>query len=361
MKNWLNNLFILCTLSLVLFACEKDEERVIVKSGTAPALTASSNKLVLEEAKAGNEAVTLNWSASDFSYKAAVNYTLQFDLKGNNFAAPAEMVVGGGLLQKKLTVGELNTLLNRLPVAAFKENAVEVRVKASVSNLVEPAYSNVTEITVTPYLTEPPYATLYMIGDATDAGWDNTKAIAMLRDPNDLFKFTFTGNFNAGNLKFLGKRGSWAPMYGAGTGNALAFRETEADADPASIQMTAGYKTVTVDLRNNTYSVTAYDASAKPTYPNIGIIGSFSGWGTDVLMNKTANNPHYWTLEHTFTTDVEMKFRLAGDWGTNWGAPAGEQEKLFNRTGGDNLKIPAGTYLIVFNDLTSNYIFIKKP
>lgn len=360
MKNWITKYFTLVIASLALMSCEKDEDMVFFKEGTTPVLSASTSSTVLNEDNAKEEAVTLTWTPSDFGYQAAVNYTLEMDMKGNDFAAPVSVNLGSGT-KKTFTVEELNSLVNRLEIKAFESNNIDMRIVASVSPKVNAAMSKVITMNITPYLTEPPYATLYMIGDATDAGWDNNNAIAMLRDPNDLFKFTYTGKFKAGNLKFLGKRGSWAPMYGAGENNTLAFRATEGDPDPASIMIQSeGYKTVTLDLRSNTYSITEFDASSKPTYSAIGIIGSFNGWSADVLMNKTAFNPHYWTLEHTFTEDVEMKFRLEGNWGTNWGAPAGDQEKLFNNTGGDNIKVAAGTYLIVFNDLSNKYIFIKK-
>ncbi|WP_439882562.1 SusE domain-containing protein [Pontibacter sp. MBLB2868] len=366
MKNWLNKSFIFIVASLALMSCEKDEEMVFVSDGTAPALTVSSTSVELTEAKAAQEAVKLTWTPSDFGYQAAVNYLLEADLKGNNFATPVTMELGSDT-EETFTVQQLNTLVNKLDIRAFNPNDIDMRIRASVSPNITPVYSNVVTMSVVPYLTEPPYATLYMVGDATDAGWDNTKAIAMLRDPADLFKFTYTGKFKADYFKFLGKRGSWAPMYGAGANNTLVFRETEADTDPASIQITSeGYKTVTVDLRSNTYTISDYNASAKPTYASIGIIGSFKPdattdvWSKIVPMNKTSFNPHYWTIEYTFANDVEMKFRIEPNWDSNWGAPAGEQEKLFNKAGGENIKLSAGTYMIVFNDLTGNYLFIKK-
>ncbi|MFD2512323.1 SusE domain-containing protein [Pontibacter locisalis] len=366
MKNWLNKSFIFLFASLALMSCEKDEDMVFVSEGTAPALTVSANSVVLEEDNADNNALKLTWTPADFGYQAAVNYVLEMDMKGNNFAAPVTAELGTDT-EETFTVAQLNTLVNRLDIKAFNPNEIDMRVRASISPKIESPVSAVKTLTITPYLTEPPYATLYMVGDATDAGWNNGDAIAMLRDPNDLFKFTYTGKLKPGYFKFLGKRGGWAPMFGAGANNTLVFRETEADPDPASIQIqTEGYKTVTVDLRNNTYSITDYDASTKPVYNSIGIIGSFKPdattdvWSKIVPMNKSSFNPHYWTVEYTFADDVEMKFRIASGWDSNWGAPAGEQEKLFNKAGGDNIIIPAGTYFIVFNDLTANYLFIKK-
>ncbi len=362
MKNWINKYFLFFFASLALMSCEKDEEMVFVnEQGTAPVLTASKSNVVLTENQATTEAIVLSWTASDFGYDAAVNYVLQIDIKGNAFKSPMEVAIGSAL-SKTFTVNELNTLLNKLPITAFKENQIEARVKATISPSIAPVFSAVKGFVAVPYLKEPPYKTVYMVGAAVDAGWNEKNPIAMLRDPNDLFKFTYTGKFRADHFKFLGQPGKWAPMWGAGPNNTLLFRETEGDADVPTIQIaTEGYYTVTIDLRNNTYSVTPYDASSKPTYSSLGIIGTFTNWSTDVLMNKTAFNPHYWTVEYTFAEEANMKIRVAGDWGKNWGAQAGAEERLYNKAGGEDIKkIAPGTYLIIFNDLTENYLIIKK-
>ncbi|MFD2999381.1 SusE domain-containing protein [Pontibacter toksunensis] len=360
MKTWINRVFILTLCSFALISCEKDEERVTLRVGTAPVLTASTTNMVLLEEDAANDALTLSWNEADFGFDAAVNYVLEVDMKGNDFAAPVTADLGNNN-EKTFTVAQLNTLVNKLDIRAFEPNELDMRIRASVSPNVTPVLTNSVTLSLTPYLTEPPYKTLYLIGAATDAGWDNTKAIAMLRDPSNLFMFTYTGKFKADQFKILGQRGSWAPSWGNGENGVLTFRETEGDPDPANIVIPSeGYYTVTVNLRNNTFTVVPYDASSKATYASIGIIGSFNGWGGIIPMEKSAFNPHYWTLEHTFEEDAELKFRIAPDWSVNWGAPAGTEDKLFNTTGNENIKIPAGTYKIIFNDLTGNYLFISQ-
>lgn len=363
MKTWIHPLFALCVLSLALFSCEKDEERLVLSAGTAPALTASRSSLELQEEQADDDALTLNWTASDFGYPAAVKYTLQLDLKGNNFAAPIVVDMTGRELSRKFAVREINTLLNRLPVTAFSENEIEARMVASVSAHVDAVNSNVITIKATPYLTEPPYATLYMVGDATEFEWDNQKATPMYRSEEDVFIYTFTGPLKAGNLKFLGERGKWAPMWGNAGSDALVFREKEADPDPASFAVaTAGYYTVNVDLRNMRFSMAPYNATGARTFASVGIIGAFNGWGDIVPMKSTAFNPHAWSLEHTFDADTELKFRHAPNWDVNWGTDQGKETDPFGKgkQGGENMKVSAGTYQILFNDLTGHYVFIKK-
>ena len=47
MNTIINKLFILSILVLTLFSCEEEGERVILAPGTAPALTASAENVVL--------------------------------------------------------------------------------------------------------------------------------------------------------------------------------------------------------------------------------------------------------------------------------------------------------------------------
>jgi hypothetical protein len=362
MKNWINKIGLLFVCSLALWSCEKDEDRAILRVGSAPALTASSTALVLEEESAAEEVVSFTWTPSDFGYNAAVSYVLQVDLAGNNFAAPAEEELGTDL-QRAFTVGEFNSIVNRLEITGFEENELEVRVRAEVSDLVEPVYSNAVPVTVTPYLSGPPYPTLYLVGDATENDWDNTRATPMFRSGDDLFLYTYTGRLEAGNVKFLGELGAWAPQWGTNDSGELVFRETEADADPGSIVVPAtGFYTLQLDSRNSTYSLEPYDAAGAETFPSIGIIGGFNGWADIEPMTNSALNPHIWSIDYTFAEDTELKFRHAPNWDRNWGAPAGSEAALYNVAvqGGPNIQVAAGTYMILFNDLTGEYTFLLQ-
>lgn len=365
MKTWINQFFILCVLSLTLFSCDKDEERLILKEGTAPVLTASSTSMVLQEEDAAKDALTLNWTASDYGYQAAVNYILQLDMKGNDFKAPVEAEMGS-VLTKKFTVRELNSLLNRLPVKAFDNNEIEARIISSISPDLTAVNSNVITLNVSPYLTEPPYATVYMVGEATEFGWDNGKPTPMYRSEQDVFIYTYTGPLKGGPLKFLGEPGKWAPQWGNDGSGGVAFRETEADPDPGTFNVpSTGYYTVNLDLRNMSFSITPFNASGARTFESIGIIGGLTetnNWERIVPMESTAFNPHAWKLEYTFAADTELKFRHAPNWDVNWGTDQGKEADLFGKgkQGGENIRMSAGTYLILFNDLTGHYVFIKK-
>jgi starch-binding outer membrane protein SusE/F len=104
---------------------------------------------------------------------------------------------------------------------------------------------------------------LYLIGDATPAGWDAGAAIALTQSSPHIFTITTTLNATGG-LKFLEVQGQWAPMYGTndkGTSKQglLVYRPTETVADPTSIPApsTAGQYLITVDLTTMKYTVVA--------------------------------------------------------------------------------------------------------
>ncbi len=102
---------------------------------------------------------------------------------------------------------------------------------------------------------------LFILGDATTAGWSADDALPMALV--EAYVFTLTTDLAAdANYKFITDPGNWAPMYGAVDGEneeegELIYRPTEGDPDPPAIHnITAGTKTITCDLKNLTYTVT---------------------------------------------------------------------------------------------------------
>ncbi len=372
MKNWLNKISVLCLVSLALVSCEKDGEQVQVSVGDAPALTASATTVVLAEAQADDAALTmtwtplnLKWSDATVSHNTAVKYTLQFDTEEDNFASP-EVVEVGSSLEKTFTHGEMNALLNRMELESGKASKVVVRLFPHVGDNQTPVYSNPIAMSVTPWLDKPKFATVYMVGDATDNGWSNPGGTPMFRSESNPFLFTYTGYLKKGMLKFVQIDGQWAPQWGsdaAGTG--VAFRATEQDPDPGVFNIPAdGYYTANLNLRSMTFTLTPYNAAGAKTFTSIGIIGPFTDWSSIIPMTNSPFNPHYWSLEHTFAAPTQMKFRWNTNWDENWGPAEGKESGIYGlglpQGAGKNIEVAAGTYRIIFNDLTGNYVLIKK-
>ncbi|WP_187263749.1 SusE domain-containing protein [Pontibacter beigongshangensis] len=363
MKKQIHHIVCLLVCSLTLWACDKDEEMTIAQPGTIPSLTATQTNLELAEDLGARDAVTFTFTTSDFNYAAAVRYNLQFAKEDDTNFESASTVALNNRTVKTFTVAELNAIANEIGLPTFSPALMRVRVKADISDKFAAVYSDPLLITVTSYLSAPPYSTLYMVGIATEFAGDAAKATPMFRTEEDVFIYTFTGRFRAGELKFIGELGKLAPMYGNNGSDGLQFREAEADPDPAPFVIPAeGYYTVTLSLRDNSLTIEPYNAASAPTYNAIGIIGAFNGWSDELpLMTKSTFNPHLWDLEQTFEAETEMKFRIKEGWSVNWGAN-GEPTSLYGTGGQDkaNLMIPAGTYRILFNDLTGEYLFLEK-
>jgi hypothetical protein len=92
---------------------------------------------------------------------------------------------------------------------------------------------------------------------------------------------------------------------------------------------------------------------------SIGMIGAFSGWSTDVVMNTT-NNVTFTLTGYTIPMTGAVKFRQfdfdpQNPWAINWGSssfPTGTGTQ-----GGADIPVPAGTYDITFDITTGDYSF----
>ena len=72
--------------------------------------------------------------------------------------------------------------------------------------------------------------------------------------------------------------------------------------------------------------------------------------------------PHNWYARATLTADTELKFRANHKWDVNWGGDGSaeiDEEKYYVTPGGDNIKVPAGTYDFYLNDITGNWSIAK--
>ncbi|MFO7999582.1 MAG: SusE domain-containing protein [Bacteroidales bacterium] len=106
---------------------------------------------------------------------------------------------------------------------------------------------------------------LYLLGNATTAGWDNVNALPLTREAPGIFSIVTTltaGEDNA--FKFIAVPGQWAPQYGTdgeGTWESgkLVFRPTESEPDPPNLPAppNTGSYLIEVNLSNLTYTLTA--------------------------------------------------------------------------------------------------------
>ena len=144
--------------------------------------------------------------------------------------------------------------------------------------------TNAKTITLAEILVTPP-DNLYLVGDATEAGWSPTNNnTPLFKDPNEEGVFTFTGYFIGGGEGFkLLEIGDWTPQWGKGANDGeLAGKPATQDGDPSAIPVPeSGYYSLRVDFNTLSYTFEPYDASGATEYATIGVIGDATptGWG----------------------------------------------------------------------------------
>jgi hypothetical protein len=314
----LNRLAVLALFALTLFACEKDEERAVLRpGGAAPALTTTAPTVALSKPTKAADALTLSATPSNYGYQAAVTYALEMAPQGSNFAQPVAIELDK-TLTKKFTVGEFNGLLTQLGLPAGTQAQVEARVRSTVASRVEPVYSNVVTIAATPYLDIV----------ARLASLNNDKVYEgyiYFENPVTNFTATLAPDFTQ--------------SFGdAGNGTSKALKQDGAD----MIANGAGFYLIKADLDANEWSATPVAW---------GVIGNATkdGWGSDQNMTYDPAT-RLWKA----TLDLvpgEMKFRANDEWSINMGDSNPKNGTLdYN---GDNIPVTAAGKYDVTLDLNT--------
>lgn len=318
-----------------LWSCKKDENRVVSDVSAAGTLTASTTTVALSTQDAAKTAVTFTFpQATVTGYQVPVTSTLQFDLKGNNFATAKEMVTTATTFST--TVADLNKMMLSLGATIGTPAELEVRLKSAPAANV-PTYSNVITLSGTPYL-----ASTWIYVPGAYQGWIPETADSLI---------SLTGNgiytgmiaFTEGNLGFkVTPAKKWDVAYGDASGGRISTSGGDFAAP------TAGIKTLTVDLNANTWKIE--DAITW------GVIGDATpkGWDGDTDMKMINDGKGIYTV----TVDLKagaFKFRYKHDWGVNLGGSAGTLTD-----NGDNIAVAAaGNYTITLNAEAKTYT-IKK-
>src|SRR5688500_2209230 len=100
MKAPISTFCLLLLVAIIVWSCEKDETRVVAKTGEPGALVASQTSLTLSSANAADTVQAFSWAPADYGFPAAVKYTLQIAKGGTDFAAPKEVDMGSIRAQK---------------------------------------------------------------------------------------------------------------------------------------------------------------------------------------------------------------------------------------------------------------------
>ena len=181
---------------------------------------------------------------------------------------------------------------------------------------------------------------------------------------------TYTGYFTTDQGFKIIKNNAWDDFEWGGVGhdiNQPVMKGHGTTGDDFNVPAD-GYYTITLTNEPNDEAYANTKLSIVPVehdpaeYAGMSVAGNFNDW-TDEAMEPVDTwagaKPHVWRLVKTFDTDAELKFKVTGSWDNSWGSvdfPYG-----WGANSNDpNISVKAGTYLILFNDITGYYHFYAK-
>ena len=335
MKNITSKLLTIMLVFTAFFSCTTDDEIAVLNDTAATELTSSASNIILLKENEGTTALTLSWTEPNYGYNAIPEYSVYFDIAGNNFQNAVEKVVGN-TLEYALLTEDLNTILQTLEVVPDTETVLEIKVESVVGTYKVAVISNINDISVTGYANVLDLVSVWgLVGSATVNGWDGPDM--PFYKTNDANIFVAYVTLATGELK-IRENNSWDLNYGdTGVDGTL-----EEGGDNIAVE--AGTYKVTFNEGNLTYNIEPY---------TWGLVGNATpnGWdGPDTPLTYDPTSDQ-WRAVVALTTG-EMKFRKNNDWAFNYG-DNGNDGTL--EDGGDNIPVEAGNYLVTLNLNDSSY------
>jgi len=351
MKKVLTKFLAISSVALLMLpSCKKDGALVTSNGGKAGTLTASSTTLLLDKSKVSDPTTVISFSftAADYGFKAAITNTLQIDAPGDNWANPTSAVLPTNVYSQGYSTADFNNLVLKLNLPAGVASQVVVRVAHSVSANVAPVYSNVLNMTVTPF-----NLTSWVYVPGAYEGWTNgSPQIDSLISPTGNGIYSGIINFTAGNNQFLivPVKGSWANKYattdGPTTGTTSASYSTQyvtGGDNNFYAPSTAGNYLVTLNTNTSTLTIVQADY-----YSIIGSSTPNGDWSTDLFLKFVNDGNNNWVGTFTLLAG-QFKFRQDGQWANSWGDVSPADGTHATDSSGGNINATAGSHTVTFN------------
>lgn len=275
------------------------------------------------------------------------------------------------------------------------EQEMYVRVNAYIlegTSRLNPVASNSVKLNVKPYYIELKDAVptmWYLVGYMFGAKWANDKnigvdALPMFLKPNfsydkktgageiEYTNYFLTGDYNdkaecdGAGFKILPASFNWDYSMNAdgATKGTIIYRNGGSDGGHI-VAPEAGYYTITLNTADNTAKMEKYEGAVN-NYGTIQISGSFNDW-TDTAMlpyntEGVENHAWYYVMDVPAGDTAQFKFKIVGSWETSWGY--GAEDGAINmygkcESGGKNIGLAEGKYVISFNDITGAFSIVK--
>jgi len=370
-------LFLAFVALLSFSACTQDDDIVFVAQPDPEGIQFSNsfqNTYVLPSGNPDNLAERFVWNEVDFDAPTTITYELQ----GSADEAFGDFMVIGSTDNNNLgvSIGQMRDLAedagldNDPETEAPNTGTVYFKVRAfagdgegnALEEFSETIGLNV-ELPEAEEEGEAPKMELYLVGDATAAGWDPANNnTPLFRDGENENIYYFEGRFAGGGeiegFKFL-QTTAWQPQWGLSNGELTNSDILGNDPNAFPVEDDA-YYSLMVNVDEMTYTWEEIDESAAEVQTNIGIIGDATpgAWDDDTDMTQSEFNPHIWYIEGIELTDGEAKFRADDAWDLDWGGATPVSGET--TVAGPNIPVSAGTYDVWFNTLDGRYIFIPQ-
>lgn len=302
-----------CLLLSMAVACTDNDYTELDKGSTPLALTADKTDLMLDESNHAVQAIALEWTTGEnFSTGNAISYTLELAETATDFADPYIAIDNSRQVYSwKPSTEDLNKiLLEHFHLTPGAGISLDARVTARVAGMDnQPLQAATVTFTASGY--EPVSEKLYLIGDATPNGWSADNATEMARTDNGVF--TWTGNLNTGELKFITTQGQFLPSYNNDGHGGLILRTSDDQPDEKFIITEAHCYKVDVNLLDLTVSFTQTEG-ITPAYDHLFFVGNETDWGFRE-MTQDPLDPFLFRIGVFFSKGGEFKFGTAdGSW-----------------------------------------------
>ena len=336
--------------------------------------------------------IPFEWSEPDYflpsslSYRLEVSSTNEWNVSIDEAAADntGELVADYTVLTPtfrslscEISVEELNWALTR--ICQWSEDNVPDRQPVYVRCVANGRYySNVLNLELKPYYMEsagPPINLWYLVGNCigsepwcngsvNDIGSGIIPTYPAYDTDGTLMPgcSRYIGYFpEGGQFKFVHEPGSWDEQLNfTNVKNPDLFLSDE-DSDNHNIGIIeSGYYSILIDANND---ITIEKCWQEPTfYWRISMPGDYQDWmpGSST-MNAVSTLwdqiNHDWVTKVTFAQDAEVMFAANGGWDMFWGNATDFPYGLGTQNGG-NIRVPASTYTVMFNDIMGTYYFV---
>ena len=171
-------------------SCNKDGNLLYITDTKTAALSGDGDEIVLKYENIDNLALSVYWTDNGQitlsnpkveAPKNAFENTLQMSAT-EDFANPLSFVMDKGVLYKQFTVGELNSAVMRLGFEGDQRHELYIRLSSSLGKNVDPRYSNVMKVFVTPYKIYLNY------GYVLDSSWNDTGRTLYSAEENGIYE-----------------------------------------------------------------------------------------------------------------------------------------------------------------------------